>query len=103
MGLVNDLPFSCSNDRFETDINHKKGKRHGSSLTGGAVFTKPLTVNDSGLTLWLEYVVDKSGPGKWSGSPLWFMWYDQDGNPTNSESATFDISHIKRMMTRFIG
>jgi hypothetical protein len=66
------------------------------------VFTKPLTTNDVGITLWAEYVVDKAGPGKWNGSPLWLMWYDQDGNPTISESATFDLSHLRRMLMRFI-
>jgi len=103
MGRVNDLPFSCANARFETDVNHKRGKPHGESATGGAVFNRPLTTSDSGMTLWLEYVVDKSGPGKWNGPPLWMMWYDQEGNPTLTESATFDKSHIKQMMARFIG
>lgn len=49
-----------------------------------------------GYSLWLEYVVDRSGG--WE--PFWFMWYDSDGNPTIPMSGVFDRSQIQEMVAR---
>jgi len=94
-------PFTCSNARYHTDDT--QGHPHGDGNARGSVLDGPVCDDKAnGVSLWLEYVKDGHGVGGWNPDPLWLMWYDMDGNPTISQSATFDLSHLREMIGRFI-
>ncbi|MEQ6335427.1 hypothetical protein [Sphingobium sp. MK2] len=92
--------YICKNARYSTDDS--KGFCHGEGQPRGSVFPKALCTNEDGASLWLEYVKDLHGSGGWAGNPLWLMWYDVNGKPTISHSATFDLSHMREILSRFI-
>jgi hypothetical protein len=98
--LWNGQPFTCSNARYHTDTS--KGFPHGVGRAGGSYFDTAVIQAPDGYSLWMEYVVDGHGPGAWQPSPIWLMWYDPQGNPTISQSATFDLSMVREIVTRFI-
>ncbi len=93
-------PFTSGNARFHTDTD--RGHPHGIDQAKGSYFPDPVKLNSDGYSLWLEYVSDNLGPGGWSPTPLWLMWYDPEGNPTIAHSATFDISMVRDVVGRLI-
>jgi hypothetical protein len=89
---LNGIAYTCSNRRFETDIN--KGHPHGAGQARGTVFDQPLI--GGSYSLWLEHVVDK-----YDGRDVfWFMWHDQNGDPTIPLSGVFDAADIREMSSR---
>jgi hypothetical protein len=86
-------PFSCENPgkRFHTETSGQRGYEHKPPVTSGSALPAPLWVDPrDGGSLWLEHVIDTKGG--WD--PLWFMWYDKQGNPRLTMSATFDRSEL---------
>jgi hypothetical protein len=90
---IDDQPFTCHNDRFQTDT--EKGKPHGKAQAGGSVFPGPLVPGDY-YTLWLEFVRDKKG----GPDTLWLMWYDGEGTPTIPMSGVISADQIKQMTAK---
>jgi hypothetical protein len=90
---LNDIAFTCSNRRFETDIS--KGHPHGNGQVIGSVFPQPV-FGGIGYTLWLEYVTDKLD----GHHVFWLMWYDTNGSPTIPLSGVFDASDIQGIASR---
>jgi hypothetical protein len=93
---LNGVPFTCSNSRYNTNI--EKGKPHGRGEARGSVFDKPL-VSSNGYTLWLEHVIDR----KYDRETLWLMWYKPDGTPTIPMSGEIPADQVKAMASRLAG
>ena len=86
--------YTCENRKFHTDTN--AGHPHGPNQAKGSVFTTPLYQAPT-HSLWLEYLVDKDA-GNWE--PMWFMWYDGNGDPTIPASGAFDKSSLNDIVAR---
>jgi hypothetical protein len=87
-------PFTCTNYRFETNI--QKGEPHGNSATLGSVFRDPLIQNADGYSLWLEHAIQKDTRDEY----YWLMWYDQQGKPTIPMSGIFARCDLEQMAGR---
>lgn len=96
----NNHPFTCSNARYRTDTF--RGYPHGPDQAGGSVFPAAVFRDQDGYTLWLEYVMDSQGAAEFQAEPswLWLMWYDPMGEPTISQSATFDLAMLREIVSR---
>lgn len=92
---LDDQPFTCSNQRYNTDIDH--GEPHATADALGSVFREPL-VDNGGYTLWLEHVIDR----KHGSRTFWLMWYDRDGSPTIPASGVVSLEQIGEMASRLI-
>lgn len=87
------VPFSCENRRFRTNLG--AGEPHSPfSDSRGSAIAGPLVLHD-GYSLWLEHVEEiESGVNLY-----WLMWYDNNGVPTIPLSGVFDETELKRMTT----
>jgi hypothetical protein len=90
---LNGIAFTCSNRRFDTNIN--KGHPHGVGQASGSVFAQSLVAHGA-ISLWLEHVTDKQN----ASDTFWFMWYDHQGSPMIPLSGVFDATDIQEMAKR---
>jgi len=92
------LNYTCKNSVYMTDTN--SGFCHGVQEAKGSVFREALfDDNQSGYTLWLEYVIAVNHDDK--GKYYWFMWYE-DGRPTIPLSGIFGKEDVEKMARLFV-
>jgi len=88
------VPFSCENDRFQT--NTRLGNAHAPGSALGAAGQRPISgVPENTRSLWLEHVLDKWEPNR--KGLYWLVWYGTDGMPETVMSAVFEDNEASEL------
>lgn len=73
-----DLPFTCENRGYRTDISHGYEHHQGEGYRGSATRTA-IYEEEGDYSLWLEHAVKVSNSND---RTLWLIWYTPDGRPS---------------------